>query len=495
MQYITTSLSIIKRLLLLCLISFTAIRYNQTLHKIKNDVSSSQKLSNKQLTNANYTYAKKKRFVVDLPLQNTTNLSLDSNSIRNPTTSNFFDCNNSISKCTYFYPSKFYKYYFATFVLNNNTARHNDTADIPYNIINDKERQYIEWRKEIGFENANLPALDSLSYWSSSATDQTNIQAAESMQYTAAIQDYISLPQNITYIHVHKCGGTSIQGALYKRARLIRNTDIHIHSQILNMKAEVQTYKHSYGGGTKEKKLIWDNKRLAHIDSIAQSQSSNGSAVSHGHSKGNRGNHHTIFTVVRSPISRFLSAIQQVMHYNVEFREKCLFEPPSVSSPLSSVVNKLINTESSQKSKENEELKLKRLRQQTIQCAIQDMKTTNYRKDVHLIPITSHFRLLDDVTVSVFNMEDIQHVLSYLVGQDGNSQEGGNNTSTKVYHARDRSNVDYATSSILAHLSIDDCTDKMIQQICNLYHVDIELMKWLGFSNERALCWPVTDND
>ena len=72
---------------------------------------------------------------------------------------------------------------------------------------------------------------------------------------------------------VHKCGGTSIQGAMYKRARSMRNTDFHIHSQILNMKAEVQTYKHSYGGGTKEKKLIWDAKRSAHIDSIAQSQS------------------------------------------------------------------------------------------------------------------------------------------------------------------------------------------------------------------------------
>ena len=277
---------------------------------------------------------------------------------------------------------------------------------------------------------------------------------------------------------VHKCGGTSIQGAMYKRARSIRNTDFHIHSQhddnesykILNMKAEVQTYKHSYGGGTKEKKLIWDAKRLAHIDSIAQSQSSLSRRD------------HPIFTVVRSPLSRFLSAIQQVMHYNVDFREKCLFEPPPVSSL--SVAKKFTNTESSQQSEEKENQQLRKLRQQTIQCAIQDMITTNYRKDVHLLPITSHFRLLDDVRVSVFNMEDIHGVLSYLVGNT-NQEEGGNNsTTTKVYHARDRSNVDYATSDILAQLSIDDCTDEMIQQICKLYHVDVELMKWLGFSDD-----------
>ena len=205
MRYITTNLSTIKRLLLLCLISFTAIRYNQTLHKIKNDVSSSQKL-NTQHHIANHTYTKKSRLVINLPLQNTTKLSLYNDNSRVPiSSSDFFDCNNSISKCTYFYPSKFYKYYFTTFILNNNNAAwHNDTAVISYNAYNDnneEEEQYSKWRKEIGFENANLPALDSLSCWLSTTHDHTNLQAEESMQYTtAAIQDYMGLPQNVTYI-------------------------------------------------------------------------------------------------------------------------------------------------------------------------------------------------------------------------------------------------------------------------------------------------------
>jgi len=174
------------------------------LHNIKNDVSSSQKLSKQQHTIANHTYTKQKnRLVVDLTLHNATNLSLNDSISETP--NYFFDCNNSISKCTYFYPSKFYKYYFVTFVLNNdNTARHNDTSDTSYNAYNgidDIEELYSKWRKEIGFENANLPALDSLSYWS--ATDQNehmNGKAEKSMQYTAAIQDYMSLPRNITYI-------------------------------------------------------------------------------------------------------------------------------------------------------------------------------------------------------------------------------------------------------------------------------------------------------
>jgi len=142
--------------------------------------------------------------VIDLPLHNTTNISLyNDNSISKSTTSVFFDCNNSIAKCAYFHPSKFYKYYFATFVLNNNNTGHNDIDDISFNAYNndteDTEEQYSKWRKEIGFENANLPALDSLSW---SATDQNEHvdSKAEEMQYTAAIHDYMNLPQNITYI-------------------------------------------------------------------------------------------------------------------------------------------------------------------------------------------------------------------------------------------------------------------------------------------------------
>ena len=125
--------------------------------------------------------------------------------ISKPTSNDFFDCNNSIAKCTYFYPSKFYKYYFATFVLNNNNTGYNDIDDISFNAYNndteDTEEQYSKWRKEIGFENANLPALDSLSYWSSSANQNEHVNGkAEEMQYTETIQDYMILPQNITYI-------------------------------------------------------------------------------------------------------------------------------------------------------------------------------------------------------------------------------------------------------------------------------------------------------
>ena len=323
---------------------------------------------------------------------------------------------------------------------------------------------------------------------------------------------------------------------MYKRARTIRKSNFHIHNMLhnhtrfdtrdsaadtdankdqyytnnINVEANMHTYKHSYGGGSREKKMKWDEERLDHIYNIANTQ--------HHH------HDHPIFTIVRDPISRFLSAIQQVMHYNTEFRSKCLFEPPlpeqRQQSPLSLLMNKLGKNlkqldNNERREDEEKEKELKKFRRQTIQCSIQDMIDTNYRKDVHLLPIASHFRLLDvdnvkhreskgsttvrssssssigknnnDLAVSVFWMDDIHEVLSYLVGSMG-SQDNTNNNATAskqpVYHARDRSNVEYATSIILSRLSIHDCTDIMIEQICKLYHVDVELIKWLGFDGE-----------
>jgi hypothetical protein len=55
-------------------------------------------------------------------------------------------------------------------------------------------------------------------------------------------------------------------------------------------------------------------------------------------------------------------------------------------------------------------------------------------------------------------------------------------------HARDRSDEEYATSPTPAKLSIEDCTEVMIQQLCTLCHVDFELLRWLGFRGNHGNC-------
>ena len=111
-----------------------------------------------------------------------------------------------------------------------------------------------------------------------------------------------------------------------------------------------------------------------------------------------------------------------------------------------------------------------RRRMRTIRCVIGDVEETNYHNDVHLLPMSSHSWLLDGY-----------HRVAG--GVDDNATTTANSTATRTTHGNkgDRSDARCATSPILAALPVDDCDARMIRRICDLVHVDVELMKWLGF--------------
>ncbi len=418
----------------------------------------------------------------------------------------FFDCHHESSKCRYLYPGEFFHHYFRSL---QRLKGHNHTSHERYGKRGDiddaqyDEKSFMQWRKDVGLENANLPALYSLSWWwdtiynsendnIDTLTIHENSKGLENestidQQIHPQLQLRIGIPRNITYIHLHKCGGTSVQGALWKRSRRIRNyrfqasternMDIKKRNRLskyfsVQMRSDVCSYKHSYGGGTPEKKEHWDKKRWSHIQAIANQQFSSSD-------RNLTTNNFPIFTIVRDPIERFFSAVQQVMHYNTDFRDKCLHDSQRSTW-----------WKSSRKIEEDEAF----ARQKTIECAIDEMKQNHFRGDVHLLPMSSHFRLLDEVTsndvgeeparhlaVSVFSMEDIAHILDHI---SGGVKEKEKESST--IHARDRSDEEYATSPILAKLSISDCTEEMLENLCKLYHVDVALMEWLGYSGNAV---------
>eukprot|EP00804_Cyclotella_cryptica_P023027 CCRYP_000296-RB/>CCRYP_000296-RB protein AED:0.44 eAED:0.48 QI:0/0/0/1/0/0/2/0/385 len=282
----------------------------------------------------------------------------------------FFDCHHEKSSCRYLKPGEFYQHYFSSSV----RSLANDTSSIEDTQGNSASEQLLEWRGEIGLENENMPALTSLSWWSDLNVSGLNALKSNNQLRERKIEEYIAFPRNLTYIHVHKCGGTSIQSALSRRATQIGNirflfqTNEQLEdSDTIKIQADVHHYKHSYGGGSLRKKERWDMQRLNHIKALKHRPMNRTPEVQYDRTA------FPIFTILRDPIERFFSAVQQVMHYNVDFRAKCLREP---FTPM------------------NEKL-AKASRRETIQCAIDDMKETHYRRDVHLLPMSAHFRLLD----------------------------------------------------------------------------------------------------
>jgi hypothetical protein len=119
-----------------------------------------------------------------------------------------------------------------------------------------------------------------------------------------------------------------------------------------------------------------------------------------------------------------------------------------------------------------------------------------------------HLRLFHetDIAISVFHLKDIREISQYLhlegssasssfpfssssmmmMSRDHNNSFVGARTAatraaTPVIHIHDRSQVKFATSKVLATMSVKDCDSKMLQDICDLYAVDVAMMHSLGF--------------
>jgi hypothetical protein len=316
----------------------------------------------------------------------------------------FFDCDRPESLCRFFQPKLFWQ-----------------EGGLGEPFGKDYER--------LGGANKNLPACTALEWSRSLLLPVNNSTASNTSTHTSAY-DYSYLPRRLSFVHMHKCGGTTIIASLFDISHKLEASSSASSS---SFRAKTRSYRYSFGGavGSTKRKETNSKSRQDHVDTIKTASSSLPSSQM---------DYFPVFCLVRDPVERFLSAVQQVMHYNDELRSSCL----------------------------------KTTAKATIQCAIRDIASTQYRRDVHLLPMATHLRLFDqeDIKVSVFSMtEHLPYILRYL-----------NQAPSK--HIRDRSKVKYATSKILATMSVKDCNEQMRNDICELYAVDVAMMKSLGFETK-----------
>jgi hypothetical protein len=254
-----------------------------------------------------------------------------------------------------------------------------------------------------GFSNNNLPAITSFTWWHDTVDQATTIGRENEFP------SYI--PANVSFVHMHKCGGSTIKATFQKLLKRMN------HQQQQQRQALVNSFQYSFGPSTEQAKQENTRLRQQHIDSLFNDPS------------------HVAFTVVRDPVERFLSAIQQVMHYHDDLRDQCLLQTA----------------------------------QATIQCVLEFI-ASKPASDVHLLPMVSHLRLLYKVQLKVFQLEHIDTLSDFFVGQS--------------VHERDRSNVKIATSDILSKMTPLDCTKDMLLAICKLYAVDVAMIKSMGWETK-----------
>jgi hypothetical protein len=150
----------------------------------------------------------------------------------------------------------------------------------------------------LGLNNPNLLALDMLSWWAVTDADAAwgGGGGHPSIVDGAARDVPPRRGGNLTYVHVHKCVGMSIQSAMYAHACAIC---VNAPGAAPLRRAGVRTFKHSFRGSTRKRREFRDRECSDHIQWIANAQSLQLSPSSS----------HPIFTVLRNPIKRFLLAI------------------------------------------------------------------------------------------------------------------------------------------------------------------------------------------
>jgi hypothetical protein len=229
--------------------------------------------------------------------------------------------------------------------------------------------------------------------------------------------------ERLSFIHVHKAGGTSVYRA---------GQDLYHHGH-------AEWISHHW---------FFPRKFALQIDPDAYENTKNDLKMAvryptNGFTEQDRS--HMLYAVVRDPVERFISSIGQVMGSRgsendlaYAFRAACLKDSP----------------------------------RETLQCCLDYVEKAGLWFELHFCPqsLDIHFSTLwQDVPVAIFGMEHLTAVLDHLGHKD--------------LKARDGNNTEYRPDFVLTEMSVDDYDTKMLQQVCRLYEVDAIMLRSLGMKS------------
>jgi hypothetical protein len=107
----------------------------------------------------------------------------------------------------------------------------------------------------------------------------------------------------------------------------------------------------------------------------------------------------------------------------------------------------------------------------TIQCVINKIKEHGFFFEIHFTPqaveVAFSTQMTPNIPVALFPFENLKEVLTEI----------GCSPSSKVRDGGGR----YRPSPVLQSMSVNDYTPDLVRQICELYEVDVILLRMLGW--------------
>jgi hypothetical protein len=232
--------------------------------------------------------------------------------------------------------------------------------------------------------------------------------------------------ERLSFIHVHKAGGTSVYRA----------------GQHLYHSGHAEWISHHWFFPRHDLQIDQRAYEKTKVDlKLAVRYPTKGFRTSDNNKK-NEEQSHMLYAVVRDPVDRFISSIGQVMGSRgsendlaYAFRAACLKDSP----------------------------------RETLACCLDYVEKAGYWFELHFAPqaLDIHFSTLwQDVPVAVFGMDHLTDILEHLGHKD--------------LKARDGNDSEYRPDFVLTEMSVEDYDAKMLQQVCRLYEVDTVMLRSLN---------------
>jgi hypothetical protein len=269
----------------------------------------------------------------------------------------------------------------------------------------------------------------------------------------------VGVPESITYLHNRKVGGSTMHSA-FRLNKKNFNGSLALHVALswkMRHQMGMAAYHEAWNG--KLSKIVASqqhnsNMNMGNANATASETASSSSSPA------------VVFTFVRCPVHRFLSAVGQLLSARHRFERhfgSCDPNPnqtTATTTTSSDTVESLHNIDDT-----------RRLLQCTLDILEKSVQTNGPSSflDVHLDPQVYQMRTSvndKDVGILVLDLKHISNVLSILRPRSANLHK--RSSTSKTYTGG------YDLSAAVDGVLL---TDELVQQICNIYAVDVQMLQ------------------